>query len=206
MSEIEKKAIKVALRMRGLAGRDALSPQYRAAASEKLATYVGDLPIPEGAIVSGFWPIRSEVDPRGVMQALEKRSHRLALPVILEDRITMLFRSWTFGQALVPAGFGLSVPPPSEPVVVPDAMLVPLAAFDRRGYRIGYGKGHYDRAIARIERDTSLLKIGIAFAAQEIEHVPDEPHDRPLDFVLTEDGVIACGDAADSGAGAGAAR
>ena len=95
-------------------------------------------------------------------------------------------------DALVAGRFGLSEPDPSLPPVEPDALIVPLAAFDRTGQRIGYGRGYYDGAIARLSRTRPVLTVGIGFAAQEVGRVPAEPHDRPLQFVITEDGVIRC--------------
>ncbi|WP_407049914.1 5-formyltetrahydrofolate cyclo-ligase [Methyloraptor flagellatus] len=186
------KLVKAAVRAEALGRRDTLPPEYRAAVTERLLDFLDALGIPAGARVSGFWPICSEIDPRGLMRALAARGHALGLPVILPDRTTMIFRRWSIGGALEAAGFGLSVPPASEPEIRPDVMLVPLAAFDRRGFRIGYGRGYYDRAIERIERDGPVLKIGLAFAAQEVPAVPIEAHDQALDFVLTENGPIAC--------------
>jgi 5-formyltetrahydrofolate cyclo-ligase len=104
----------------------------------------------------------------------------------------MIFRRWAPGEPLVTTGYGLSVPPATAPAVEPSVMLVPLAAFDRRGFRIGYGKGHYDRAIARITAAGPLLEIGVAFACQEIGRVPEEPHDRPMRIVVTETDTIRC--------------
>ncbi|WP_331312884.1 5-formyltetrahydrofolate cyclo-ligase [Methylobacterium mesophilicum] len=104
----------------------------------------------------------------------------------------LLFREWRAGDALVAGRFGLSEPDPSLPPVEPDALIVPLAAFDRTGQRIGYGRGYYDGAIARLSRTSPVLTVGIGFAAQEVERVPAEPHDRPLQYVITEAGVIRC--------------
>ena len=181
---------KIALRRAALARRDALTPEARAGAAATLADLVAGLDLPKGAIVSGFWPIRSEIDPRPAMARLAARGHSLALPVILADGETMVFRRWREGDALVSAGFGLSEPGPEAEEVAPRVMLVPLAAFDRRGDRIGYGKGYYDRTIERLEACGPRLKIGLAFAVQEVARVPAEPHDRRLDLILTEAGAI----------------
>ena len=88
------------------------------------------------------------------------------------------------------AGFGLSEPGADAPLVEPDALVVPLAAFDRHGGRVGYGRGYYDGAIARLSRDRPVLTVGVAFACQGVEAVPMEPHDRPLDHIVTEDGPV----------------
>ena len=93
-------------------------------------------------------------------------------------------------DALIEGPFGLSEPAATSPEVSPRALLVPLAAFDRRGHRIGYGAGYYDRAIARLSAIGPLFTIGVAFSVQEIERVPDEPHDRALDVIVTETETI----------------
>jgi 5-formyltetrahydrofolate cyclo-ligase len=188
-------AQKAALRRTALARRDALPVEVRARAAEELAALVAGLDLPAGAIVSGFWPIRSEIDPRPAMALLAARGHGLALPVILADGETMIFRRWRADDTLVSAGFGLSEPGPEAQEVAPEVMLVPLAAFDRKGDRIGYGKGFYDRAIERLEARGPRLKIGLAFATQEVDRVPAEPHDRRLDLILTEAGpIVPAGD------------
>lgn len=180
---------KVELRRRALDRRDALDVVLRQMASERVAAYVLDLlATTPPAIVSGFLPIRSEIDPRPAMTALAARGHRLALPCVTADGL--VFRLWRPGEALRKAGFGLSEPEAAAPAVDPEIMLVPLAAFDRRGHRIGYGAGHYDRAIARLNPTGHPLTMGLAFATQEVEQVPDQPHDQPLDAIVTENGPL----------------
>ena len=139
-------------------------------------------------VVSAYWPMRSEADPRPILEGLHARGVPLCLPAIVDRR--MIFRRWAPYEPIVPGGFGTLVPQPGQPLVVPTILLVPLAAFDRRGYRIGYGKGHYDAKLAEL---APVVSIGIAYGAQEIEAVPDEPHDRRLDWVVTEAETIRCG-------------
>lgn len=183
---------KAALRHAALDRRDALSPEVRADAAHVLADYAERLPIPAGSVVSGFWPIRSEIDPRPLMHGLAERRNRLCLPVVI-DRIRIAFRSWTPGADLVETGFGTRGPGPEAPVVDPDVMLMPMAVFDRRGGRIGYGAGHYDRAIELLHRaGRRPVLIGLAFACQETEAVPLEPHDQMLHVIATETDIIAC--------------
>ena len=180
---------KATLRRNALARRDALDPGFRQMASDRIALHVVQvLSGAPPAIVSGFLPIRSEIDPRPAMTALAARGHRLALPCVTRDGL--VFRLWRPGDALRKAGFGLSEPEADAPAVDPEVMLVPLAAFDRRGHRIGYGAGHYDRALARLSATQHPLALGLAFAVQEVENVPDEPHDQPLDAIVTEDGPL----------------
>ena len=180
---------KASLRREVLARRDALDPAFRAAASARIAQGVLALPDLAGFdLVSAFWPIRSEVDVRPLLAALRARGQAVALPQVTPEGL--IFRRVDEADALASGGFGLSEPGPEAPAVRPRALLVPLAAFDRRGHRIGYGKGYYDRALADLSRDGPVLAVGIAFAAQEIPVVPDTPHDRRLDRVVTEDGPI----------------
>jgi 5-formyltetrahydrofolate cyclo-ligase len=124
------------------------------------------------------------------MDRLAKGGCRLALPRV--EGGELFFREWRPGDALEDGGFGTSVPAMTAARREPDVMLVPLAAFDRRGGRIGYGKGYYDCAIARVAGGQPLLTIGLAFAVQQVTEVPIEPHDRFLDYVLTESGYAVC--------------
>jgi 5-formyltetrahydrofolate cyclo-ligase len=149
-----------------------------------------DLCDPAGAVISGFWPIRSEPDIRPLMDDLRGMGADLCLPVVL-DRETIVFRAFLPGAPVVKTGFGTTGPDAQAAVVEPDVMLVPLSAFDRSGHRIGYGAGHYDRAITRLDAlGRRPCLIGIAFSCQEVSSVPFEPHDIPLDAILTEDGLI----------------
>lgn len=189
MSGLSLPETKARLRAEALARRDALDEGFRAEASARVAERVLALPELQGLQpVGAFWPIRSEIDIRPILDALAAHGQALCLPVVAKP--TMLFRAWAPGTPLVQAGFGVSVPPPEAPVVRPRALLVPLAAFDRRGGRIGYGKGHYDGAIAALEAEGPLLTIGVAFSAQEVASVPLEPHDRRLACIVTEADII----------------
>lgn len=185
-SEIEAKK---ALRKEALARRDALEPHRRIEASLAIGELASSIAIDPGKVVSGFWPIRSEVDVRPLMFALREQGARLALPVVT-DRTTIVFRELLRGAALVDTGFGTAGPGPDAEIVDPDIMLVPLAAFDRRGHRIGYGAGHYDRAIARLhEKGLTPRLVGVAFDCQEVPLVPNQWHDIMLSAVLTESGL-----------------
>ncbi|MEL6436026.1 MAG: 5-formyltetrahydrofolate cyclo-ligase [Pseudomonadota bacterium] len=177
------------LRAFALARRDGTSPQWRARQSNRLASHVDALLLAPGRAVSGFFPIRSEIDLRPLMTALHQRDVPLCLPAVL-DRETIVFRRFTPGMPLVDTGFGTSGPGRQAEEVDPETMLVPLAAFDDLGNRIGYGAGHYDRAIARLSGMGKRPQlIGCAFACQRVERIPAEQHDVPLDSVLTEDGL-----------------
>jgi 5-formyltetrahydrofolate cyclo-ligase len=171
------------------ARRDALDPGVRDEAAARIAALALALPeLRPVTPVGGYWPIRSEVDVRPLMEALIRRGHDLALSQIIHPRLS--WRLWHPGDPLIKGGFGVREPGPDAPEVFPKALLVPLVAFDRRGGRVGYGKGHFDRAIAALEAQHPVLTIGLAYPIQEIDAVPIEPHDRLLDLIITSDEVI----------------
>ena len=181
---------KAAIRNERLALRDAMAPEARIDGSLAMVEHAGDhIDIEPGMVISGFWPIRSEADIRPLMAHLRTRGARLCLPVVL-DRETIIFRELVVGAPVVKTGFGTTGPGPEAAALDPDILLVPLSAFDRAGHRIGYGAGHYDRAIDRLKAMGRRPKlIGIAFDCQEVASVPAEPHDVALDAILTESGL-----------------
>ncbi|MDQ0330000.1 5-formyltetrahydrofolate cyclo-ligase [Mesorhizobium sp. YL-MeA3-2017] len=186
----QSRTLKKELRKEALARRDALDPFWRIEASLEMAETARDrIAFEPGAIVSGFWPMRSEVDVRPMMFALREHGARLCLPAIL-DKTTIVFRELVRGAPMVDMGFGTVGPHEEAEVLDPAIMLIPLAAFDARGHRIGYGAGYYDRAIARLQdagKEPRL--IGIAFNCQEVAKVPDEAHDVIVPEILTESGL-----------------
>lgn len=154
-----------------------------------MAEHGAEIAFEPGTVVSGFWPIRSEADIRPLMFAMRERGARLCLPVVL-DRETIIFRELVRGAQMVDTGFGTAGPGEEADILDPALMLVPLSAFDSNGNRIGYGAGHYDRAIARLRCMGWVPElVGVAFSCQEVEAVPAEPHDVPLDAILTETGL-----------------
>ena len=189
MTDLSLADLKSRLRAEGLVRRDALDPDRRAAASLTIAESVLSLPeLRESEPVGGYWPMRSEVDPRPILTALSRRGCVVALPQTRHPELC--WRRWRPGDALVPGGFKVMEPAPEAVEVQPRALLVPLCSFDRRGGRLGYGKGHFDRAIAGLSSRHRLVTIGLAFAAQEIEFVPMEDHDRVLDVIVTERDIL----------------
>jgi len=184
------KDLKKQLRREALGRRDALDEFWRVEAALEMAETARDhLAIEPGQIVSGFWPMRSEVDVRPLMFALREKGARLCLPAIL-DKTTIVFRELVRGAPMVDMGFGTVGPHEEAEVLDPEVMLVPLAAFDARGHRIGYGAGYYDRAIARLTANGHAPRlIGIAFDCQQVAVVPDEPHDVIIPEILTESGL-----------------
>jgi 5-formyltetrahydrofolate cyclo-ligase len=183
-------AAKSEFRIAALARRAALSPGHRAAGARAVAVRAFPVPITPGVIVAGYSPIRSELDPIPLMQALATQGARLALPVIVARDAPLVFRQWSPADALVAGALGILEPPPEAPPLLPDIVLVPLAAFDRSGHRIGYGAGHYDRTFEQLRASKPFVAVGLAFDVQEIAAIPMQPHDVALDYVLTETRTI----------------
>lgn len=181
---------KATLRAAALAARDALSEAKRTAAARAIARRGLPIEITPGAVVAGYSPIRSEIDPTPLMQTLAAQGARLALPVITARGQSLRFRVWHPGDRLLPGSLGILEPSPAAAEVVPDIVLVPLAAFDRTGHRIGYGAGHYDRTLAHLHKSKGFAAIGLAFSGQEVAAVPALQHDVALDYVLTETKVF----------------
>jgi 5-formyltetrahydrofolate cyclo-ligase len=140
--------------------------------------------IPAGVPVAGFWPIQDEIDIRPLLSALHERGHPLALPVTGRRGEPLIFRAWRPGAPLLPGRFGTSHP--EGAILAPAVFLIPLLAFDRAGNRLGYGGGFYDRTLPLSPR---ALRIGCAFAAQELDSVPTGPYDQRLHAVVTEAGL-----------------
>ncbi|HEU5273400.1 MAG TPA: 5-formyltetrahydrofolate cyclo-ligase [Xanthobacteraceae bacterium] len=177
---------KAELRREAIARRDALPAAERAAAAAAIAARPLPVALSPGAIVSGFSPLKSEINPVPLMRAFAAAGARLALPVVAGKGRPLTMRSWNFGEPLDSGVWGIREPKPEAPEVFPDILIVPLLAFDRAGHRIGYGAGYYDMTIARLRGMKPVIALGIAYAAQEIAAVPATPRDSPLDLVLTE--------------------
>ena len=152
-----------------------------------IARHAGDLELAIGAVVAGYFPFRDEADPRALMAALSAEGHPLALPVVDSGR-PLTFRAWKMGDAMHANANAYGIPEPlaTAPAVVPALILVPLLAFDSEGHRLGYGGGYYDRTFDALK---GVRAVGIAYAGQEVPHLPREGHDHPLDAVLTEAGL-----------------
>ena len=181
---------KARLRQRALALRDALPAAERAAAAEAIAGRVFPVKLAAGTIVSAFSPMKSEINPVPLMRKLADAGARLALPAIAGRGKPLVMRAWTFGEPLAAGQWGIREPLPEAQEVAPDILIVPLAAFDRAGHRIGYGAGYYDMTINALRARKPVTAIGIAFAAQEIPGVPATERDARLDLVLTEREII----------------
>ena len=190
-----KLALKSKLRAEALARRDALPADARASAAEAVANQPLPVAVFSDLIVSAYAPIRSEFNPLPLLRRFADAGARVALPAIAGRGRPLNMRAWEFGAPLVRGQWGIREPGADAVEVFPDIVIAPLAAFDRRGYRIGYGAGYYDMTIAALRARKPVTAIGVAFAAQEIPDVPAFDYDQRLDFVLTERETIDCGGA-----------
>jgi 5-formyltetrahydrofolate cyclo-ligase len=181
---------KAQLREQAFARRDALLADERAAAAEAIAARRFPVTVTTGMIVSGFSPMKTEINPLPLMRKAVQLGARLALPAIAARGKPLIMRAYAFGDELARGQWGIREPKADAPEVAPDILIVPLAAFDRSGHRIGYGAGYYDMTINALRAKKRVIAMGIAFAAQEITSVPATERDARLDFVLTEREVI----------------
>ncbi|MGL4279028.1 MAG: 5-formyltetrahydrofolate cyclo-ligase [Albidovulum sp.] len=142
-----------------------------------------------GQVLAGYMPMRTEID---CLPAMDAHRGVVGVPVIPGPAMPLLFHRWSPEARMVPGAFGALIPEGGE-AVDPDVLIVPLLAFDRRGFRLGYGGGFYDRTLEGLRARKPVMAIGFAFEAQEMDEVPIEPTDQPLDLIVTERAVFAPG-------------
>jgi 5-formyltetrahydrofolate cyclo-ligase len=144
-------------------------------------------------IVSAFHPFLSEISTVELLANLVAEGWTTALPVVVGKELPLMFRTWTPGEHLVSGLWDIQIPADTAPEVEPDVLLVPMLAFDRKGYRLGYGGGFYDRTLAKLRVLKKVTAIGVAYSGQEVEDVPHDTHDQPLDWIMTEQETFKCG-------------
>ena len=147
--------------------------------------FAGPLP---GRTVSAFIPFGFEIDTRPLLLKLARAGFATCVPVVVKPATPLQFRTWVPGDETVPGRWNIPVPPETKATVEPDVLLVPLMAFDARGYRLGYGGGFYDRTLERLRNMKPVIAIGVAYSAQQVDEVVRGQHDQPLDWILTEQG------------------
>jgi 5-formyltetrahydrofolate cyclo-ligase len=161
---------------------------HAAAPTDPCARLIAALAPHRGRPLSGYMPIRTEIDPRPAMTVAAAHGP-VGVPVIRAGGEPLDFHLWTPGTAMVPGPFGAQIPAEPRPMI-PELLIVPLAAFTRTGFRLGYGGGFYDRTLAALRARGPVLAIGFAYADQEAGELPLEPTDAPLDLIVTEAEVI----------------
>jgi 5-formyltetrahydrofolate cyclo-ligase len=179
---------KAALRLKARSTRAAILNSTRSAAAKAVADhFFRAVTLKPTDIVAGYWRIKDEMDCQPILVRLMDSLQPVCLPVGLGDDLPLELRLWEQGAALYEAGFGTLAPSELAPQVEPDVIIMPLLGFDPRGTRLGYGGGYYDRTLEKLRRKPRL--VGIAYAAQELDAIPREPHDVPLDVIVTEQGA-----------------
>lgn len=176
---------KDALRARLRALRRRLAAE-RPDAAERAAERLPLDRLPRFSVFSGYRALGAEMDPQPLMSRLAETGAKSALPVATDRAAPLAFRLWRPGEPLEPDAFGIPAPTGSAPAGQPDLVIAPLLAFDRRGGRLGQGAGHYDRTLANLRGAGPVFVLGLAYAGQEVDAIPVEPHDQRLDAILTE--------------------
>lgn len=187
MIDAERKA---KLRKEALAARAALDDRIRQAAVPAATEHAWRWLTSKPGLVGLYAAFQGELDAAPLSLRLAEAGRKLALPFTPPGGKTLIFRLWAPGDPLIVSKFGIAEPGPEAPEAFPDVLVVAPVAFDRRGYRIGYGAGFYDRTIPVLRAHHPVAALGLAFACQEIAQVPDEQHDVPLDAIATERELI----------------
>jgi len=155
-------------------------------AAERLAGFLAGF---AGAALAGYMPMRTEIDP---LPAMSAHQGPVGVPVIMAQHTPLQFRLWRPNTVMVAGEFGALIPANGD-WIEPAVLIVPLLAFDARGYRLGYGGGYYDRTLAGLRARGKITAVGFAFAAQELGAVPVDGFDQRLDAVVTERDVQVFG-------------
>lgn len=183
MTETPKATARKAAADRRKAAHETVDPAPALAAlAQVLAPHAGQ-------VIAGYLPIGSEIDPRPVMAEMVPNGP-VCVPVVTGKGRALAFHRWTPDAPLTKGAFGVEVPVDGA-LMVPEVVIVPMLAYDRAGFRLGYGGGFYDRSLAALRANGACLAIGFAYAAQLAETLPLDPFDQVLDMVVTEDGVLA---------------
>lgn len=156
--------------------------------AERLAAHAHALDIPRGSVVGAYVAMEGEADPHLLLETLARGDCTFAFPRVAAKKQPLHFHNRPSGREFVRSAFGVPEPAEDWPRAQPDVLLVPMLAFDAGGYRLGYGGGFYDITLAALRASGPLRAIGVAFAGQEVEALPREPHDQRLDGLVTENG------------------
>lgn len=173
--------------------RRALSPAEVEQASLRLTErFLTEITLPPMAVVAGYAPFASEINPLPLLALLRGQGMTTLLPVAAAPDQALVFHAFDEKTQLSKGRFGMQEPPLTAPALVPDVVLLPLVAFDAaNGQRLGQGMGHYDRTLAGLCSNKKRLTIGLAYDFQACEGLPAEEHDQPLDCVVTPSRVYS---------------
>lgn len=189
----EKQALRRRVEALRLVADQKDGPDAARAIMHHLITRRAEIGIHPGTIVSGYWPMFTEIDVRPLLARLEQHQVSCALPVVTAQNEPLIFRRWHPRDALEGGVFGTMHPLPGVPEVRPDVIIAPLLAVDRAGYRLGYGGGYYDRTLSALRRQGPLTVIGVGYAVQLVERVPRGELDQKVDWILTDAALVQAG-------------
>lgn len=177
---------KADLRLMFLEQRIQLLPEVRkSSAAAAFDLFFKNISVPSGAIVAGYWPICAELDDLPILRELLRRNHICALPHVVKDGKPLVFRAWDLSTPMTAGKFNIKEPA-SDSVVIPDIIIVPMAVFDTRGHRIGYGKGFYDMTLEQAKKERSILAVGLSYESQSYNKLPAEKGDIKMDIIVTD--------------------
>jgi len=183
---LDIRLLKFELRRQMKKMRAAAFAQNKEASFQLRDQFLKALSFPVANIIGSYQAQGSEIDPSPLADALREKGHLFALPVIAHKDEPLSFRNYAIGDPLVPNSYGIGEPGPAALTVEPDILFVPLLAFNRQGSRLGTGAGYYDRTLKALRAKKSIFAIGLAFSCQEVDTIPIENHDAPLDRIATE--------------------
>jgi 5-formyltetrahydrofolate cyclo-ligase len=194
MTDAALAAAKSALRKTVLARRAAITSEAAELAAGDVAvrmmTLLGRWPV---GTISAFRSFGDEIGTGPLLVRLDTAGYRIGLPIVIGKGKPLVFRQWRPGDAMASGPYGIEQPIDTAPEIEPDILIVPMAAFDAQGYRIGYGGGFYDRSLERLRAKKPILAIGLAYDEQEVEAVPRGPHDARLDHLVTSARTLGFG-------------
>ena len=168
----------------------AAGPQASVRLAARLLAALPGLGIEKGGVVAAFWSLAGEIDLRPLIACLDGAGYEVALPVVVEKSAPLIFRRWTPETRLEQGHYGTSHPAPGADEITPDAVITPLLAFDGKGYRVGYGGGYYDRSLEGLRARGQVQAIGVGYAGQQVDAVPHDDKDQPLNAVVTDAALI----------------
>lgn len=174
-----------------IARREAATPSERKGWNERITAHLIDgFAVPQESVIGFCWPYRAEFDARFAIRQWRDRGAIAALPEVVANKAPLQFRMWWPGAPMRSGVYDIPVPDGTD-VLLPDFAIVPMNGFDERGYRLGYGGGFFDRTLAACER--RVLAVGVSYETLRLPTIYPQPHDIPMDFVVTEQGIYAAG-------------
>ena len=156
-----------------------------AAAQQVFEAFFRHIPIPAGAVIAGYWPIRGEIDDMPILRELAQKGYACTLPYVVGEGMPLVFRAWDETTQMIPGRYGIPEPA-TDKALLPDIILVPMAAFDTKKHRLGYGAGFYDRTISYLNGIKPVLAVGLAFEEQKYDTLPAGDRDVKMDIIMTD--------------------